>query len=118
MIVYTSNGLSIFESRTDAPATDWTGRAEHIIDEANPTNAELIAKIKAYAPYFDYVLDDDGNLIDVIKTADKPEPDQRPDPIADLQEENKALRAQVAALTQSTQFLEDCIAEMAETVYA
>lgn len=45
-------------------------------------------------------------------------PEPPADPIAALAEENKALRAQVSALTQSTQFLEDCLAEMAGAVYA
>ena len=47
-----------------------------------------------------------------------PEEETPTDPIADLQAENATLRAQVTALTQSSQFLEDCIAEMAEQVYA
>ena len=45
-------------------------------------------------------------------------PGQAPDTVADLQTENAKLRAQVEALTRSAQFLEDCIAEMAEAVYA
>ena len=35
-----------------------------------------------------------------------------------LQKENKVLNAKIVALTESNQFLEDCIVEMAEIVYA
>ena len=47
----------------------------------------------------------------------------RPEPIipptnAELAEENKLLKQQVSALTDQQSFYEDCIAEMAEVVYA
>lgn len=37
--------------------------------------------------------------------------------IADLQQENKLLKAQLKAQTERSDFIEDCIAEMAEVVY-
>lgn len=40
------------------------------------------------------------------------------DPMEALQEENTLLRAQVQALADRGEFLEDCIAEMAMVVYA
>lgn len=79
---------------------------------------------------------DNGDLFDILALSMIPNPDglteadeiiaayisvlnaPPTDPIADLQAENATLRAQIAALTQSTQFLEDCLVEMAETVYA
>ena len=67
MIIYTHNNLKIVETRSDKPASDWTGKAEFVIDERNPDNAELIFKIKQLVPYFDYVVDAEGNLIDVTK---------------------------------------------------
>lgn len=42
---------------------------------------------------------------------------QQPEPIQQLKEENKLLKAQVNALGGQYQFLEDCIAEMAAQVY-
>lgn len=39
------------------------------------------------------------------------------DPLVDLQEENKLLKAQLQAQTERSDFIEDCIAEMATMVY-
>lgn len=41
-----------------------------------------------------------------------------PDPVADLQEENRKLRAQVGVLQEQQTFLEDCLLELADEVYA
>ena len=43
---------------------------------------------------------------------------EKPVTMEDLQAENKLLRAQVQAQTERSDFIEDCIAEMAESVYA
>ena len=120
MIIYTSNNLRLYETCSLYPNSDWTGNAEYIIDELNPDNQNLIDKIKEYAPYFDYILDDNGKLIDVVKTQDKPELESPTyqDPLSILYNENKILKSKVQALTESNQFLEDCIIELAETVYA
>lgn len=40
------------------------------------------------------------------------------DLISDLEHENVLLRAQIQAMTDRNDFIEDCIAEMAEIVYA
>lgn len=73
MIIYKTGDLVIYETRVDSPSSDWTGKAEHIIDERNPENAALIAKIKQCAPWCELVLDDSGNIIDVTPT-NAPEP--------------------------------------------
>ena len=81
MIVYRSNGLIIYETRNDCPASDWTrGKAEHIIDERTPGNSTLIAKIKQYAPYCALVLDESGNIIDVTPTESPDESEPTPAP--------------------------------------
>lgn len=46
-----------------------------------------------------------------------PEPEP-PKTIEDLEHENVLLRAQVQAMSDRNDFIEDCIAEMAEIVYA
>lgn len=117
MILYSVNDLKIYETRSDKPNEDWTGKAEFVIDEMNPDNAELVAKIKEYAPYFDYVTDLAGNLIDVTKTGEMVY-ETPVDPIETLQSQNKELQAKVKALSESNQMLEDCLVEMAEIVYA
>ena len=43
---------------------------------------------------------------------------EKPVTVEDLQAENKLLRAQVQAQTERSDFIEDCIAEMAGVVYA
>ena len=50
--------------------------------------------------------------------ADWVAPEPAADPMAALQSENTLLRAQVQALSDRGEFLEDCIAEMAMVVYA
>lgn len=118
MIIYSFNGLKTYETRSDKLNEDWTGLAEFIIDESDPEKQYLIDKVIQYVPYFDYVLDENGNLIDIIKTGDKPVYEPSPSPIELLQNENKRLNAKIQALTESNQFLEDCLVEMAEIVYA
>lgn len=74
MIIYKTNGLLIYETRSDCLSSDWTdGKAEHIIDERAAENTKIIAKIKRYAPYCELVLDDAGNVIDVAPT-ESPDP--------------------------------------------
>lgn len=117
MILYTTNDLKIYETRSDKPNEDWTGKAEFVIDETSSDNAELIEKIKEFAPYFDYVKNDAGELVDVTKTKDFV-PEIPVSPVETLRNENKELQAKVKALTESNQMLEDCLVEMAEIVYA
>ena len=66
---------------------------------------EAIAKAEAYNG--EYTIEDDG----------EPEP-VTPPSNDELAEENKLLKQQVSALTDQQSFYEDCIAEMAEVVYA
>ena len=66
---------------------------------------EKIAKAEAYNG--EYTIEDDG----------KPEP-VIPPTNEELAADNKLLKQQVSALTDQQSFYEDCIAEMAEVVYA
>lgn len=79
MIIYRYNDLKMVETRSDMPNSDWTGEAEFVIDETNPDNMELIEKINRFAPYFEYVTDEHGNLIDVVGN-DVVRPDPEPAP--------------------------------------
>jgi hypothetical protein len=118
MIVYKNNDLIVFETCSIFPNSDWTGKADYIVDETNPDNQVLISKIYEYAPYFDYVLDDNGRLVDVVKTQDKPVYPSPQSEIEILREESNLLKAQIKALSESNMFLEECLVEMAEIVYA
>ena len=46
MIIKVRDGRVYYEVRSDKPGVDWTGEADHVIDERAPANAELIEKIK------------------------------------------------------------------------
>ena len=66
---------------------------------------EKIAKAEAYNG--EYTVEDDGEPEPVIPPTNN-----------ELAAENKLLKQQVSALTEQQSFYEDCIAEMAEVVYA
>lgn len=69
MIVYTVNGLVIYETRADKPAQDWTGKAEYILDDHDPADAELIGKIKALAPFL-LLTTQNGRIVDAVDDAE------------------------------------------------
>lgn len=95
MIIYKYNDLKIIETRSDKPASDWMGCADHVVDERNPDNAELISKIKQLAPCFDYVVDAKGNLIDVTKNdVVIPEPEPEDNPMEDVSYDDLAIAIQ------------------------
>lgn len=58
---------------------------------------------------------------EALDAYEKDHPDvepEKPVTVEDLQAENKLLKAQVQAQTERSDFIEDCIAEMAGVVYA
>lgn len=63
---YTTNSLF--------PNTDWTGKAKFIVEDG----CELCNKIRELYPYYEFVLNEEGKLIDVIATEKPPEPKQTP----------------------------------------
>lgn len=84
MIIYSQDELKLVQTCSVYPKSDWTGKADFVVDETNPENAELIKKIRELAPCFDYVTDEDGNLIDVVKNdVVLPEPEPVPEPVSD-----------------------------------
>lgn len=71
MIVYENKG---FETRSDMPNSDWTGNALYVV----PDGSELANKIMTNYPYYDFVTDEVGNLIDVDPTERPPQPPPEP----------------------------------------
>jgi len=71
MIIYADKG---YEQLSACPDTDWTGEALYVV----PDGSELAAKIQAAYPYYDFVLDDDGELIDIVETERPPAPEPEP----------------------------------------
>lgn len=53
---------------------DWIGNADWVI----PDDSELAEKIKGLYPNFDFVLDDNGNISDVVGTEPAPKPPTPP----------------------------------------
>ena len=101
MIVQSVNQLKSFTVSTIYHNVDWTGEADFVIDETNPANAELIGKIYQHAPYFDYVVDEENQLIDIT-----PRPDLEPEP---PESEIELLQEQVASLTEQLSGYETAI---------
>lgn len=81
-----------------------------LIDEETEQGKTLAIKIREHYPCFDFVVDSEGNLIDI-------EPAERPDPEPPQPSEIDILKAQNKALVDRQEFLEDVIAEMAMMVY-
>lgn len=76
MIIYSNKG---FETRSDKPDSDWTTdkSALYVV----PDGSALARKIQESYPYYDFVTDGDGALIDITPTERPPEPE--PEPTAD-----------------------------------
>lgn len=98
MIIYTENGVKTCECRSDKPSQDWTGRAEYVIDETKEENAALIEKAKKYAPYFEVITNSNGEIHDIVKTAEKPIlPKEEPENVS-VEEKIAQLEAQIAEM--------------------
>lgn len=94
-----------FVERNDMPFENWTKNDEkyYLVD----SNSELAKKIRLIAPDFEFILNDDGSLIDIFPT----EPDQLPGLEPSVAEQLAQAQEQLAMLT-------DCIMEMSEIIYA
>ena len=56
------------------PDTDFTGNADWVLNDNDESDAEIEAKIISLYPNFEFVLDDDGNISDVVETEPEPKP--------------------------------------------
>lgn len=52
------------------PDTDFTGNANWVLDDNDSKDAEIEEKIKTLYPNYDFVLDDDGNISDVVEISE------------------------------------------------
>lgn len=71
MIVYKDKR---FAKRQSYPDTDWIGNGDWVI----PDDSEIAEKIISLHPNFDFILDDDGKISDVIETEPAPVPPTPP----------------------------------------
>lgn len=81
MIVYKDKTFEKWSEHTNG---DWKGDADWVLNDN--TQQELEDKIINNYPYFDFVIDADGRLIDVKPTERPPEPD--PEPVISQDEYN------------------------------
>ena len=49
------------------PNADWIGNADWVLNDNDPTDAEIEEKIISLYPNFEIVTDDDGNITDVVE---------------------------------------------------
>lgn len=70
---------------------DWIGNADWVI----PDGSELAEKIIALYPNFDFILDDNGNISDVVGTEPEPEP-----PVISLEQRISAMEDATAEIIE------------------
>lgn len=73
-----------YQTNTRYPNDDWTGNALFVV----PDGSELANKIMAAVPYYDFVLDEGGNLVDIVET-ERPEPE--PEPVIEEEVDNESM---------------------------
>ena len=107
MIVFDNKG---FETRSDCPNSNWYEDKEaYVVDETTEEGRALAAKIVSLYPFYNFVLDDNGKLIDVegyTPTDDEkqqftPPPsdiDKLNQTISDLKSQNAQIILQLAQL--------------------
>lgn len=52
-----------YQTRSDKPNSNWLGEEWYCVDD----NSQIAGKIETLFPRYDFVLDDNGNMIDVIE---------------------------------------------------
>ena len=107
---------------------EWNGSHSSLenVDYDLPGWAELPTTLAdawaAYAPFINVILGDDGKISNISNGQEiKPDPTSEPESkptVEELANENKLLKTQLQAQTDRSDFMEDCVAEMAEKVYA
>lgn len=60
------------------PDTDFTGNADWVLDDNDERDAEIEEKIIRLYPNFEFVLDNDGNISDVVEMEPAPVPPTPP----------------------------------------
>ena len=69
MIVYSDKS---FIRMSDYPDTDWKGDADWVLNDNDPKDSELENKIISLYPNFDFVIDAENNITDIIETEHEP----------------------------------------------
>lgn len=115
MLVYKNKQFVMMSGHSD---DDWIGNADWVLDDN--TQQELEEKIMSLYPNFDFVLNDDGELVDVVATEPPPGPEPEPtieEKLAELEAYNVTLEEKLTELEAYNATLTECILEMSEYVY-
>lgn len=99
-----------WETIAEYPATGGKDVA-WIVDVPGVECHEAYDEVEEYYAYVPYTAEE---LAAIKEKVDQPTTDTR---VSELEAENKSLKAQLKALSDRGEFLEDCIAEMAMQVY-
>lgn len=67
MILYKNK---CYITNSEYPDTDWVGDADFILNDNDEKDAEIEEKIISLYPNFEFVLDDDGDISDVVETSE------------------------------------------------
>ena len=84
-----------FQTRNDKPNSNWLGDEWYVI----PDNSPLANKIIQYFPRYDFVLDGNDNLIDVVEIP-KTEEEIKQERIEDIHEELNSLDTTINRATE------------------
>ena len=66
-----------WEIHSSFPNTDWDNNGNYVVDETSESGKSLADKIIANSPYFNFVLDSEGVLVDITPTERPLEPQQQ-----------------------------------------
>lgn len=95
MIVYNDKS---FVTCSDYPDTDWPDNADYVV----PDGSEIAKKIKSLYPHYDFVTDENGQLIDVEEMPhEETEPLPEPPTNAELAEQVTALQMALCEIYES-----------------
>lgn len=84
-----------FQTRSDLPNTNWIGDEWYVV----PDNTPLANKIMQYFPRYDFVLDDKGNLIDVVEV-EKTEEEIKEEKVEEIKSELNSLDSTINRATE------------------
>ena len=113
MLLYNNKG---FITNSEHPDDDWIGNANYVV----PDSSELAKKIMDLYPYFDFVTDEKGQLIDATATEPAPEPAPEPtleERLAEQEATIATLEEKITELGTYNETLTECVLEMSEYVY-
>lgn len=89
-------------TRSDMPNSNWAGDDWHLV----PDNSTLANKIMQYFPRYDFVLDEEDNLIDVIEIP-KTEEEVNQERIEEIKNELNSLDTTINRATEDLYILTD-----------